>query len=216
MAHEWYDATTPADTDNAGDGAEEIRELKTGLNTLFAKEHYFTHPVTPAPATPADGIHVPKSARIYPVATRTSVAAADKYTGLLIWETGPSTFAYWNGTTWVTINSGSGDYTIEINADQTVEINHGYITDKPVSRLELLLPTTAVVGQSFKVYGKGSTGWRITQNTDQLIHFANQATTTGTSGFIQNTGQYDAISLVCIVTDTEWEIYNSVGNIFLV
>jgi hypothetical protein len=108
MAHEWYDATSPADTDNAGDGASEIRELKTGINATFTREHYFAHPVTPAPATPGDGIHIPKSARIYAVADRTAVAAGDKYAGLFIWETTAGQFAYWTGAAWVTITTGGG------------------------------------------------------------------------------------------------------------
>jgi hypothetical protein len=217
MSHEWYDNTTPPDSDDASEGASEIRELKTGVNATFTREHYFAHPVTPAPATPGDGIHTVKASRIYPVTNRTVVAAADKYPGLLIWETGTATFTYWTGSAWAVMPVGSGGvYTVEVVDDQMAEVNHGYITNKLGSRLELTLPDVSAVGNVVLVYGKGGSGWKIKQGAGQQIRFGTASTASGVGGYIRSINTYDCVFLICVVADAEWEVYSSTGNLFIV
>lgn len=58
------------------------------------------------------------------------------------------------------------------------------------------LPATFAVGSIFGVVGWGSGGWKIAQNSNQTIHIGNQATTTGTSGYVSSTNQYDSLLLV--------------------
>ena len=77
----------------------------------------------------------------------------------------------------------------------------------------LTLPTTAEVGKIVRVTGKGAGGWKIAQNSSEIIHFGSVDTTTGTSGYLASSLTRDSIELICIVADTEWNVISSVGNI---
>jgi len=74
------------------------------------------------------------------------------------------------------------------------------------------LPATATEGDSFRIIGKGAGLFSIAQNAGQLIHFDGQVTTTGVGGSITALGQYNAISIMCITTNTTWVVMNYVGN----
>ena len=54
------------------------------------------------------------------------------------------------------------------------------------------------------VIGKGLGGRQIAQNPGQTIHFGNRSTTTGVSGHLDSSHQYDAIQLICITANTDW------------
>ena len=77
----------------------------------------------------------------------------------------------------------------------------------------LKLPTTASVGSIIEVVGIGSGGWKIAQNSGQIIHFGIVNSTTGTAGFIASTQTYDSVRLLCTTTDTDFTVLSSVGNI---
>lgn len=72
------------------------------------------------------------------------------------------------------------------------------------SLITVTLPATAPVGAEIEVFGKGSGGWKIGQNSGQSIHFGVFTTTTGMGGSLSSFGQYDAVRLVCIVANTTW------------
>jgi len=102
-----------------------------------------------------------------------------------------------------------------ITADQTAVINKGYFTNKS-TLLTLTLPTTAAVGSVLRVSGMTASGWKIAQNASEVIHFGNIDTTVGVSGYIQSTLARDSVELICCVTDNEWNVLSSVGNITIV
>ena len=102
-----------------------------------------------------------------------------------------------------------------ITADQTAVINKGYFTNKS-TLLTLTLPTTAAVGSVLRVSGMTASGWKIAQNASEVIHFGKTDTTVGVSGYIQSTLARDAVELICCVTDNEWNVLSSVGNITIV
>lgn len=59
------------------------------------------------------------------------------------------------------------------------------------------LPATISQGDTFEVIGQGAGGWKIDQPTGVSIKLnANLSTTTGTSGFLASTDQYDTVKLV--------------------
>jgi hypothetical protein len=77
----------------------------------------------------------------------------------------------------------------------------------------LTLPASSQLGSTIEVVGKGSGGWRISQNAGQSINFGNRTTTVGASGRLDSTNQFDSIRLVCTVADTTWTVLGSQGNI---
>lgn len=99
-----------------------------------------------------------------------------------------------------------------ITADQTAEVNNGYLTNK-ATLLTLTLPTTAAVGSMIRVSGMNAGLWKIAQNASQVIHFGKTDTTTGTGGYLLATQTRDSVELVCCVANNEWNVLSSVGNI---
>jgi hypothetical protein len=99
-----------------------------------------------------------------------------------------------------------------ITADQTAVINRGYFANKG-TLLTLTLPTTAAVGSVIRVSGMNAGLWRIAQNASEVIHFGKTDTTVGTSGYLESTLARDSVELICCVTDNEWNVVSSIGNI---
>lgn len=113
-----------------------------------------------------------------------------------------------------TISGGGGGITWneETGTSATMATDNGYVANN-AALVTLTLPTTAAVGKTVRVAGKGAGLWRIAQNASEIIHFGNQDTTTGTGGSLTATHRRDAVELVCVVADTEWNVISSMGNI---
>ena len=94
-------------------------------------------------------------------------------------------------------------------------IDNGYITNN-AGLVTVTLPDTAALGSVVRLSGKGAGGWLLAQNAGETIHFGNTDTTTGVTGSLASTNQYDAIELVCITANTDWVVISSVGNITVV
>jgi len=97
------------------------------------------------------------------------------------------------------------------DTSQTASSNNGYIANNS-SQVNITLPSSCAIGSLIAIVGKGSGGWKISQNAGQTIHFINIDTTTGTSGYVQSTEQYDSLELVCITANTDFVVRNSVGT----
>ena len=91
-------------------------------------------------------------------------------------------------------------------------ISNGYIANN-VALVTLTLPAVAALGSVIEVCGKGSGGWSIAQIAGQTIHFGASSTTTGVTGSLSSTLQYDAVRIVCITADTDFVVLSSVGNL---
>lgn len=119
------------------------------------------------------------------------------------------------GTATITV-TGSGGTGITWNevtgTTQTAAINNGYVLNN-AALVTLTLPSTASLGDIIAITGKGAGGWRLAQNANQIIHFGNVDTTTGTGGKIESTHRRDSLELVCVVSgsSTEYNIRSSVG-----
>lgn len=121
------------------------------------------------------------------------------------------------GVTTVDIPGGGGGITWNevTGTSQAMIINNGYICNN-VALVTCTLPVTVALGSMFEICGKGTGGWKLAQNASQIIHFGNLNTTTGTGGYLASTLTYDAIRLVCITANTDFEILSSIGNITVV
>lgn len=112
-----------------------------------------------------------------------------------------------NGAGTITISGGGGGYTwTEVTGTtQTMAANNGYISNNP-ALVTLTLPTTAALGTTLSIAGKGAGGWKIAQNAGQEIFFGTIATTIGATGYLQSTQQFDSIELLCITANTQWTV----------
>lgn len=121
-----------------------------------------------------------------------------------------------NGAGSVTIaasgGGGGGGYTWStITANQSAVAGEGYFVTS--NAVQVALPATSAVGDSFQVSLDGGTSWTITQGAGQQIFIGNTSTTAGAGGSIASTDQGDVVELVCRVADTEWRVVDMIGNI---
>ncbi len=93
--------------------------------------------------------------------------------------------------------------------------NYGYIANN-VAQVSLNLPVKADFGKRIIVSGKGTGGWKVTQNAGQKIIFGKKETTEGVGGYLESTDQYDSLEIVCTVANTTFEVISSVGNIIII
>lgn len=107
------------------------------------------------------------------------------------------------GVTWANVTGST----------QSMAVNTGYTINDSSSLVTLTLPATAAIGSILAVAGNSADGWKIAQNSGQTINFSAQSTTTGTSGYLASTNQYDCVELVCTVANTTFTVRSSVGNI---
>lgn len=122
-----------------------------------------------------------------------------------------------NGAGTITIaGSGSSGWVDQTTGTVTMTANTGYTSDDGASLVTFTLPTTSAIGDSVEINGKGSGLYTIAQATGQQIHFGNLASTSGASGSVSTTLQYDCIKLRCITANTIWVVVSSVGNFTVV
>jgi hypothetical protein len=92
---------------------------------------------------------------------------------------------------------------------QSIFPGNGYVTNNG-SLVVLTLPATAAFGTVISIVGLGAGGWRIDQNAGQNIQVGSLSSTTGTSGSVASTNQFDSINLVCTVANTRWATHGGV------
>lgn len=99
------------------------------------------------------------------------------------------------------------------SSTQSLAVNQGYMTNNGASLVTYTLPVTAAIGTIISVAGYSSGGWTIAQNSSQEIFFGNVHTTIGTGGSLSSSNQYDQVTLLCTVANTDWVVTNSIGNL---
>lgn len=118
-----------------------------------------------------------------------------------------------SGSVTISSSGGSGLAWAEITGtSQALAVNTGYILNN-AGLVTGTLPVSGTIGDIIRIVGKGSGGWRIAQNSGQVIHFGNQNTTTGAGGRLDSGNSRDSLELVCITTNTDWQVISVVGNI---
>lgn len=112
----------------------------------------------------------------------------------------------------ITINStGSGVATVEVTGTtQAMAINTRYIANN-AGLVTFTLPSTAAIGDTIIVVGKGAGGWRIAANASGQIHVGAIAST-ATTGTVSSTNQYDSITISCITANNIWTFEAGIGS----
>jgi len=131
--------------------------------------------------------------------------------------TGGTGITVTNGAGTITINGTGGGltWTDVTGTTQAMAINNGY-TANNAGTVTLTLPATAVYGSTLAVVGKGAGGWTIAQNSGQTIHFGATNTTSGATGTLSSSKQYDVVFLLCTVANTDFTAIQSIGNLTVV
>lgn len=111
-------------------------------------------------------------------------------------------------------SSGSGLIWNNVTgATQTMVIGNGYIDNGSGTPTVYTLPATSAVGNQVAVMGSGAGLWQIAQNSGQTIHFNAVSSTTGVTGSVSATSQYDSITLLCNIANTDWVVYQATGTL---
>jgi hypothetical protein len=117
--------------------------------------------------------------------------------------------------TWATIAAGKDPW-VEITAtSQTAAVNTRYSANN-AALVTITLPTVAALGDEIQIVGKGAGLFRIAQSAGQQIRFGDLSTTSGATGRIDATSQYDSLTLICITANTEFSVIASQGNLDVV
>lgn len=121
-----------------------------------------------------------------------------------------------NGNNSITITASGGGFTWTdaTNASYTVAAANGYVADRS-SLVTFTLPTNNALGDTIKIVGKGSGGWKIVYTTNQQIFFGS-STSTLSSGNIASTNALDCCTLVCTTASASAPIFtivDAVGNL---
>jgi hypothetical protein len=116
----------------------------------------------------------------------------------------------------LTITSASSFFAwFVITANQTANTFEGYFVNGG-SRVDITLPATSSVGDTFIVVDKGGNLWRILQAAGQTIRFKDSVTSTGVGGSLTSQVRGDAATFVCAVANTEWWVTDSIGTMVVV
>lgn len=119
-----------------------------------------------------------------------------------------------SGSITISATSGGFIWSTVTGTSQTISAENGYIANN-ASLITFTLPSTAAVGDTFKIMGLAAGGWTIVENTGQSIIFGDVTSTT-TSGSISSTDAHDSITVTCTVANTTWSVSQSIGNLSIV
>ncbi len=120
------------------------------------------------------------------------------------------------GANTITISAGGGGFTWYdvVGGSATLAAESGYIADA-VGLTTFTMPTNNNFGDTIKIVGKGSGGWKIVYGLLQNIIFGSSASTI-TTGNIASTNANDCVELICTtasITAPIFTVVSSVGNI---
>lgn len=119
-------------------------------------------------------------------------------------------------TVWTPITNTLGNW-LNISTDFiSMNPNNNYVVNNGSTIVTFTLPIVASFGTIIEISGLSSGGWTITQNAGQTINLGNFSTTTGLTGSLSSSNQYDCIKLLCVVPNTMWNSISSIGNITIV
>lgn len=90
----------------------------------------------------------------------------------------------------------------------TIVLGKSYIANS-TSRLAFTLPSTASIGDRFKISSKNTGGWRITVPSGKTVYY-DSTIVTGPDN-IDSKDTYSAIEFICVTADTVWVANSSTG-----
>ncbi len=118
----------------------------------------------------------------------------------------------------LTITGTGGGFTWNntTGSTQAMAVGNGYVDNGSGSPTVYTLPATAAVGNIVAVQGAGSGLWKIAQNSGQTIAFNGVTSTSGVTGSVSSTSQFDVMYVMCITANSGWAVNQSVGNLSVV
>jgi hypothetical protein len=94
---------------------------------------------------------------------------------------------------------------------QQIVVGNGYIATA-AGLYTATLPSHCKIGDMFSVTGTATAvaGWKVAQNAGQTIRSGASGTTTGVAGNMTGTAN-SAVTVVCVVANTDFVVVNSAG-----
>lgn len=122
-----------------------------------------------------------------------------------------------NGSNITLSVSGSGTSWVNVTGTSQAMISNTSYVPNNAGLVTLSLPTTSSFGDVIDVVGYGAGGWTISQATGQQIILGVSSTTSGSGGSVSSTNKNDSLSLVCVVANTIWTLFDGPqGNLTIV
>ena len=116
-----------------------------------------------------------------PITWTTLTRPSPPFNGLLGFNTDLSQYEYWDTPTgaWLQLlTSTSGESWSEITSVSfNANVNSGYITNRTVTPVSILLPSVCNLGDSVEIMGKGAGKWSLVANAGQTIIYGNYTST---------------------------------------
>lgn len=117
----------------------------------------------------------------------------------------------------ITINSTQGAQTWvnQTATAVTMAAQTAYVSTSTANALiTYTLPTTAAVGDTFRIVGKTTGGWTLQAAAGQTVNVGNVATTT--AGSVSSSQTFDSVQIVCITANTVFSIISGVSADFTI
>lgn len=117
------------------------------------------------------------------------------------------------GTNTLTISSAFPFFSWSVISGNQMAVNQtGYFVDN-ASRVDVNLPNTSSIGDTFAIADLGGNKWRLVQGAGQQIIFGNTSTTVGALGYLQSIFVGDVVWLVCCEDNLTWMVVSGNGNL---
>lgn len=97
----------------------------------------------------------------------------------------------------------------------TLAAGSRYATNNGASLVTYTIPAGAAVGDTYIVVGGSSGGWTIAQPASVQCHVGSSATTSGATGTISSSNQYDCCTVTCVASNV-FTVYAVQGNLTIV
>lgn len=97
----------------------------------------------------------------------------------------------------------------------TLAASSRYSTNNGASLVTYTIPAGAAVGDTYIIVGGSSGGWTVAQPASVQCHLGSSATTSGATGTISSTNQYDCCSITCVASNV-FTVYGVQGNLTIV
>jgi|SRR5271169_1548394 len=107
---------------------------------------------------------------------------------------------------------GGFTWNVVTNANNPVTLvaSNGYICNG-VNPVDFVLPASAIVGDAYWIKGRQNL-WTIAQNAFQNISLGFKTTTAGVLGSMTATQVKDALEILCVTANVDFEILTCIGN----
>jgi len=115
------------------------------------------------------------------------------------------------GTITISSTATGGSWVEETTTSRALTVNQNVIGNNAAT-ITMTLPDSAALGDMIRIATIGAGSVKVAQNASEIIHFGTSTTTTGVGGSIESTEVNDAVELLCVVANLEWQVLSSQGN----